>query len=361
MSSTSALSPAIAGLRRRILRAGPKGLNEQNTKATLVEPLLRALGWDVEDVEEVAREYRIKTRDKPVDYALLVLRESRLFVEAKGLGENLDDRRWANQIMGYAAVAGVEWIVLTDGNEYRIYNTHAAVRVEDKLFRTVRLADESPLVEEVLRLLSKAELSTNRIDVLWRADFVDRQVKGALEKLFSRDEEMLLVNHVARHTRNLTAEEVRSSIRRCRVHLDFPVSTEDLIVVIPPAGKRRARKTPVPEGSRDVSLKQLIDAGILRPPAELTCRYKGHDLSARVERDGTVSFKGETYQSLSVAGGAARASVRGRRPDGSLPPTNGWTFWKYRAADGTSQEIDHARRAQRTHAGARTSRTRSAG
>ncbi len=168
MSAQSSLSLAIADVRRRIQRAGSKGLNEENTKATLLEPLLRALGWDIEDVDEVAREFRVKSRDKPVDYALLVLREPKLLVEAKGLGENLDDRRWANQIMGYAAVAGVEWIVLTDGNEYRIYNTHAAVRVEEKLFRSVRIGDEGELVESTLKLISKAELRTNRIEALWR-------------------------------------------------------------------------------------------------------------------------------------------------------------------------------------------------
>ena len=38
--------------------------------------------------------------------------------------------------MGYAIVAGVEWVVLTDGNEYRIYNTHAPVPVAEKLFHS---------------------------------------------------------------------------------------------------------------------------------------------------------------------------------------------------------------------------------
>ena len=64
-----------------------------------------------------------------MDYALLLLRTPRLFVEAKALGQNLDDRRWAHQIMGYATVAGVEWVVITDGDEYRIYNALAHVRI----------------------------------------------------------------------------------------------------------------------------------------------------------------------------------------------------------------------------------------
>ena len=66
----------------------------------------------------------------------MLQREAVLFIEAKALDENLDDRRWAGQIIGYAMQAGVEWVVLTNGDEYRIYNAHAPVAFEGKLFRS---------------------------------------------------------------------------------------------------------------------------------------------------------------------------------------------------------------------------------
>lgn len=124
---------------------GSRRLDEQNTKTTLIEPVLRALGWNPEDLDEAHREFKPQRRDKPVDYALLDLGSPRLFVEAKGLGENLDDRRWAGQIMGYAGVAGVDWVLLTDGDQYRLYNAHAAVGVEEKLFRRFRVSEASAL------------------------------------------------------------------------------------------------------------------------------------------------------------------------------------------------------------------------
>ena len=98
------LAEVLAQIRDRITRhQGARVMNEQNTKAALVEPVLRALGWSVEDVDEVVHEYKRKKADNPVDYALLILRTPRLFVEVKALGKNLDDRKWANQIMGYAS------------------------------------------------------------------------------------------------------------------------------------------------------------------------------------------------------------------------------------------------------------------
>jgi hypothetical protein len=74
-----------------------KTIGEQNTKQALIVPVLRSLGWDMEDLDEVRVEYKPRGARNPVDYALLLMRTPRLFVEAKGLGENLHDPKWANQ------------------------------------------------------------------------------------------------------------------------------------------------------------------------------------------------------------------------------------------------------------------------
>jgi hypothetical protein len=129
------LDATLATVRDRIARHQRENIGEQDTKAALIVPILRALGWDVEDLEDVKLEYRRRPSDNPVDYARFLLRAPRLFIEAKSLGNHLDDGKWASQILAYATVAGVEWVALTDGNEWRIYNSHATVPVEQKLFK----------------------------------------------------------------------------------------------------------------------------------------------------------------------------------------------------------------------------------
>lgn len=104
------------------LAAGSSKIGEENTKAALITPLIKKLGWDVTNPEEVCHEYKYKSADNPVDYALLVARTPRLFVEAKGLGENLHDAKWANQAISYAAVAGVRWVALTDGARWHSWS-----------------------------------------------------------------------------------------------------------------------------------------------------------------------------------------------------------------------------------------------
>lgn len=83
-------------------------LSEADTLRVLITPLLRALGWDIDDVDEVRNEYRHNPSDNPVDCALLLNRTPVLFVEAKALGESLDERRWMVQTINYANTTGVE-------------------------------------------------------------------------------------------------------------------------------------------------------------------------------------------------------------------------------------------------------------
>ena len=70
----AALGEILPQIRDRIVRYRSTPIGEQNTKAALIEPILRALGWDMEDLEEVQREYKPKSADNPVDYALSILR-----------------------------------------------------------------------------------------------------------------------------------------------------------------------------------------------------------------------------------------------------------------------------------------------
>ena len=341
------LEAVLATVRDRIGRYGGQVIGESNTKSVLIEPVLRALGWDVEDLDEVRREFRRKPGDNPVDYALFLLRTPRLFVEAKALRESLDDDRWAKQIMGYASVTGVKWIVLTNGNEYRIYNSHASVPYEEKLFRQVEVASGERGVADVLGLLSKARLQDNQIDVLWRADFVDRQVKETLQELFTSDAPTDFLRLVRRRLPSLAPSDIRASFGRALVTIDYPV----LVPAEEPQPEPRRQSGPAPEAKpegavgdktpwRSVTLRDLITSGLIRPPLDIETRYKGHTLRAVIEADGSVTWDGTRYESLSLAGGMARKSIVGAPPGREYPPTNGWTFWRFRDADGHLAFVD---------------------
>ena len=346
------LRDTLLKVRDRIAELRERGdhLSEQDTKAILIEPVLAALGWRLDDIADVRREYRAKPQDNPVDYALLVFGQPRLFVEAKALSTALD-RKSAAQVLGYAAVVGVGWCLLTNGDEYRLYNSHAQVDVEEKLFRSLRLSDpkQTELSLETLALIAREQTGERALDLLWKSQFVDRRVQATLKELFA-DESGPLARLIRKRSPELSLAEVRESLRRAQVQVHFPVVTTHALTEEQPAPALEPDEGPADEGPPNtprtsaVKLADLIEAGLLQPPLALEKRYKGVRLEAIVEADGRVRFAGESYNSLSTAAGMARRTVIGAPPGYAYPATNGWIFWQFRdPATGQLRLIDDLR------------------
>lgn len=229
------LQQQILGYRERRVR-----LTESDTIRVLIMPLLGALGWDLNDLDEVKSEYRHKTSDNPVDCALFLQRAPVLFVEAKALNERMDERKWLLQTLNYANGAGVDWCVLTNGDEYRIYKVHAPVEAEEKLFLTVRINDSEPadVCARKLGLISRDRMGQRAIDALWTDWRIDRQVQAILEKLPEDDG---FVRLLAKKARSLTQGEIRGSLNRATFHIDFP-GVGDLLVDQVSARPRRTER-----------------------------------------------------------------------------------------------------------------------
>jgi len=325
------LRGTVQKLRRRIQRLQDRSekVGEENTKAALIEPLLTALGWDIEELDEVTREYRRKPKDNPVDYALFVLRTPRLFIEAKALDKDLRDRKWISQTLGYATVVGVEWCVLTNGDEYRLYNAHAPVDVEEKIFRVFKITDkeEEKFLLETLELLTKDKMGENLLNLYWKAHFIDRNIKLAIEQMLDNEDASFI--RLIRKITKFKASEIKESLKRIHFDIDVPVlSTPKGRVAIKKEEKPKS-KTPKMLG---VETTDIINAGLIDPPFELEKTYKGNTLRAVINADGSISFDGRKYNSLSMAGGFARKSINNPRylDDNKWPSTNGWDFWKCR-------------------------------
>lgn len=357
--STAKVTAAVEVIRKRIqqVRDRKELIGEQNTKAALIDPLLSAMGWDLQEIDEVRREYRRKPQDNPVDYALFLNRTECLLVEAKSLEKDLGDRKWISQNISYAAVVGVKWCILTNGDEYRIYNSHAEVDVDEKLFRRVRISGTEPrFLIDTLTLLSKDRMRGSLLDEMWKAHFIDRRVRLAFESLLGEDDAPL-IRAICKKANGVTPSEARGSLKRAKITIDFPVPSVQEQPAQPVQQPVKADSTP--SSSRreagkkawetmtamaEASLPNLIAAGFVNAPLELERTYKGVRLTATIELDGRVSFGGESCVSLSAAGGIARKWVLATPPDEPPPATNGWTFWQFRdPKTGNLRDMDSMR------------------
>jgi len=95
--------------------------DEENTKKDFVLPLFHRLGWEVDNLAEVAAEE--KASSGRVDYAFKLVGVSRFYVEVKPLREDLSNRTdWAKQAITYAENKGVTWAILTNFKQLMLFN-----------------------------------------------------------------------------------------------------------------------------------------------------------------------------------------------------------------------------------------------
>ena len=167
------LVTVIETLQRRIRDYGPSlREHETRTRTALIDPLLRILGWEVSDPAAVTAEYPVG-RDR-VDYALLS-DEGRpmAFVEAKSLHTALEQDRNIDQLVRYAFTDGLPYAVLTDGNDWHVYDlVSPTMAFKDRRILDVSLTQD-PTHEIALGLL-----------LIWRPNLASGKVTPAQEPLF---------------------------------------------------------------------------------------------------------------------------------------------------------------------------------
>ena len=146
--------------------------SEAQTRLSLIDPLLRALGWDTADPALVRPEYILS--GGRADYALLGADEKPVAVmEAKRLNEPLGTTDRQMQMLTYANFSGVSFAGLTDGDKWVLYRVFDQRPLADRLVLDISIAD-SPAYESALKLL-----------LLWRPNLASGQPIEAGEPILN--------------------------------------------------------------------------------------------------------------------------------------------------------------------------------
>ncbi len=115
--------------------------NETRTRQALIDPMLRALGWDVENPDSVELEYSIN--QQRVDYALMGLETPVAVIEAKALGKPLDEKE-TMQALNYANTAGIPYMTLTNGDHWRMLEVFKQAPIKDRILMNFQLTQDEP-------------------------------------------------------------------------------------------------------------------------------------------------------------------------------------------------------------------------
>ena len=111
------------------LAAGTR-LSEADTRANFIDPLLRALGY--KGMADIEREVYAKDTKEYLDYVLKIGGQPRIAVEAKAISRSLTDAD-AAQVIQYCSILGIEWAVVTNAREWRLYHQFAQSDLAGKL------------------------------------------------------------------------------------------------------------------------------------------------------------------------------------------------------------------------------------
>jgi len=230
-SSRDRVAAALKTLRGRAAHPDAERLPEAATKSQFVEPLLHAMGY--ESLDDIEWEHHIKASGEYIDYVLKVAGNPVIAVEAKSFGTELVEKH-AAQLVQYAAVVGIEWCVLTNGREIRLFNHRlkgglAAQHVIDLDV----LAEQPDDVLDVLSLLTKEGMANQDNLKQWMREAVlDRALR--LELLDSHSATTVQLAETAREKTGLglTSEDVSRWFARILASSPPPEVTKE------PTGKK---------------------------------------------------------------------------------------------------------------------------
>jgi hypothetical protein len=140
--------------------------NEGDARMLVNRMLTDVLGYD--EFAELTTEYAVK--GEFADYGIRIDRDLVAFVEVKRVATKLGAKHLRQAEM-YAVNEGVEWIMLTNGAEWRAYHLSAGLPVEIDLALEVNLVGDETLAQKSGQLfyLSRESLKRRQIDELWKA------------------------------------------------------------------------------------------------------------------------------------------------------------------------------------------------
>ena len=124
--------------------------HETRTRQVLIDPLLRELGWDVSNPDAVELEYKVEPQW--ADYALMSNGHPLAVIEAKKLGSDIEDDK-IMQVLGYANLAGIPYMIVTDGDKWGMYEVFRPGRLNDRRLMKLELSQQ-PAHKNALQALA---------------------------------------------------------------------------------------------------------------------------------------------------------------------------------------------------------------
>ncbi|MGA1847307.1 type I restriction endonuclease [Deferribacter abyssi] len=134
--------------------------DEAATKQVVILRILKSLGWDPFNIDEIYPEYSVGV--KRVDYALRHNGRNKVFIEVKKVNEDLEKHQ--EQLLNYSFQEGVKLAILTNGISWWFYLPLREGSWEQRKFYTIEIFDQNSedIVNKFEDFLAKANVISDR-------------------------------------------------------------------------------------------------------------------------------------------------------------------------------------------------------
>lgn len=136
--------------------AKSKDINESDTVVIVTDILSELFGYD--KYSEITSEYSVKKTY--CDLAIKIEDKVRFLIEVKAIGLDLKTDH-IRQVVDYGANLGVDWVILTNGNNWKIYKIVFGKPIENELvyeFEILSINSKKDNDIELLYYVSKESL-----------------------------------------------------------------------------------------------------------------------------------------------------------------------------------------------------------
>lgn len=160
-------SERLLSVSKRVSQQSDVITTEEATKTALIMPFIhQVLGYDVFNPTEVIPEFTadvgVKKGEK-IDYAIVDNEEVAILIEAKKIGEDLNEQH-ASQLFRYFATTTAKIAILTNGRYYRFYtDLDAPNKMDNKPFLELDMLDIDAHIIPEIKKLTKANFDVDSV------------------------------------------------------------------------------------------------------------------------------------------------------------------------------------------------------
>jgi hypothetical protein len=311
----------------RVAEYVPHSLSEADTRAWLVDPMLRILGYT--SYADVHREVYVPETKEFLDYELYVEGKPWAIVEAKAVQHSITDQH-AAQCVQYAAIRGVRWCLITNGAAWHVYCGSAPGPLAEKRVAVVTPGGSEAATARAWEVLSLFAQQASDREARLTALLARRVITDELRRADSAAIRALSVAVKQRFGTSVpgaTLVGILAPLLAAGTAAPTPFKTDGVghaVAAQLPASLAAATITPPgSEPAKNQPLLALLNSGMLPEGARIEYRVRGITFTARVISGAKIDVDGNPignpFASLS---GAARCINGG-------VSVNGWVAWTF--------------------------------